>query len=980
MYPSVSRAIRRVLSFGKKDERSYFDALYYRNTYTDIARAGADPYEHFMTHGWREGRNPSPRFNTLYYRDKYLDGAEVNPLQHYLETGRFAGNSAIPISEGIFLAIQRQVVADLFEANYYSTQSGPVAEDPLTHYLSKGWRKSIAPSPTFDPTQYLAEHSFVRALDVSPLYHFASQKRMREPRPSRASKTVAPPVPRNRVLSVVGPEFDASYYLSANPDVAKASLDALSHFIDFGWREGRNPSPLFKTSYYLSANTDVADQGINPFYHYLTEGRAEGRHGNPTGTSLYPPLVAPSTEDWAAVPPAAATDGAEYIVIMPVYKGFDETLASIHAVLASKQTTRYALHVINDLTPDATLDAALADLAAKGLFSYAKNETNLGFVKSVNAGLRLFPRKEVILLNADAVVFGDWLDRIDKHAKRDTRIATITPISNNATICGYPVSNDNNLVQPEVPAEELDRMAAACNAGRVSDLPTGVGFCFFMSRASREALGLLDEEAFGRGYGEENDFCLRATKAGFRNVMAEDVFVYHAGQISFAELAATEYGPGQAALLGKHPDYPLRIQQHLKADAGEVGRMRLDLFRLARDAQPNAMIFVAHALTGGVATHTKQMEARLRDEGMNVVHIRVGVGDRWSVEVSSSSRTAPYCPNLRPTPFNQIRPLLIEFFGWLAPKAIHIHSLVGFDWVATAGLLVLIRDSAIPYYFTLHDYSVVCHRNDLVQPNGRYCGLPEVAVCQACVNTDRSYPEALDPRQRRQTFDDFLVGATDVFAPSADLQTRLTSAGARYKISVRPHEDMYPLGLPAKWAPLDTGAIDVVTIGAIGAHKGSRVLLNLARDATARGVPIRFHIIGYSDLTEELIAAGATESGRYRDDGEVFEHLNEIRPSCIFLPSIWPETFCYTLSLAFKAAIPPVVFDLGAQRERVLEAGFGFVLPYAFVDDVQGLNDALVSLRYETAVLDRSKVQSRYDDILVTYYGMDAAASPRKQR
>ncbi|MFX7853894.1 hypothetical protein ABTK08_20295, partial [Acinetobacter baumannii] len=86
----------------------------------------------------------------------------------------------------------------------------------------------------------------------------------------------------------------------------------------------------------------------------------------------------------------------------------------------------------------------------------------------------------------------------------------------------------------------------------------------------------LDAEAFGKGYGEENDWCLRAIKAGFVNLLAEDVFVYHAGQISFGLDEGGEYDQGQAALLAKHPDYPARVGQFVQADPGRRGRARLD--------------------------------------------------------------------------------------------------------------------------------------------------------------------------------------------------------------------------------------------------------------------------------------------------------------------------------------------------------------------------------------------------------------------
>jgi GT2 family glycosyltransferase/glycosyltransferase involved in cell wall biosynthesis len=784
-----------------------------------------------------------------------------------------------------------------------------------------------------------------------------------------------------KIKEVFGTEFDTVFYLKSNYDVEQAGVDPLEHFVNHGWREGRKPNILFDCRFYLESNKDVAQADINPFYHYLTEGRVKGNRPNPVGSQLYPAMKSPALYQWQDVAPAVAVGEAAYVVIMPVYKGYNETLASIYAVLTSPQTTTFALHVVNDKSPDDELNQILKELAERGLFSYIENEENLGFVKSVNGALRQFADKEVVLLNSDAQVFSNWIDRMVAHAHRDPSIATITAMSNNATICSYPLPNDNNLIEMECSAEELDALAAVANDGRVSEIPTGVGFCFYMSKASRAAIGLLDEESFGRGYGEENDFCLRASKAGFSNMLAEDIFVYHAGQVSFAEFAASEYGPGQIALLGKHPDYPVRLKQHFDADPSAWGRMRLDLMRMMKDAGPKSMVFVYHALMGGVVTHVRHMEERLRQQGITVIHLRVGVNARWNVEITSGSETAPFCPNLGPVAFNHFRPLLKDFLAWLGPLGIHIHSLVGFDWSTTAGLLELIQASAIPYYFTLHDYSVVCHRNDLVMPSGRYCGLPHVSVCQTCAATDRTYPEALDPVVRRYTYAEFLAGAACVFAPSEDIKRRLQSAGACYAISVRPHEET-AADAPVLRPPLKPAQIDVITLGAIGVHKGSHVLLNMARDAKARALPIRFHIIGYSDVTDEMIAAGVNETGRYRSEDEAFEAARLIKPSCAFLPSIWPETFCYALSMAFRLEIPPVVFDIGAQRDRVIEQDFGFVLPYDLIDDVQGLNDRLLRLPYTTAFFDRRKLTiDYYQDLARGYYQPDYVGnSPAQSR
>ena len=87
------------------------------------------------------------------------------------------------------------------------------------------------------------------------------------------------------------PQFDAAYYLAANPDVAAAGADPYTHFLTYGWREGRNPSANFSTSDYLAANPDVAKAGIDPLLHYEDYGQAEGRAAFEVTSPTPDPLV-----------------------------------------------------------------------------------------------------------------------------------------------------------------------------------------------------------------------------------------------------------------------------------------------------------------------------------------------------------------------------------------------------------------------------------------------------------------------------------------------------------------------------------------------------------------------------------------------------------------------------------------------------------------------------------------------------------------
>ncbi len=76
------------------------------------------------------------------------------------------------------------------------------------------------------------------------------------------------------------PLFDVPFYLHRNPDVLRAGINPIMHYIEYGAAEGRDPNPLFDTSYYLEQNPDVANADINPLIHYLKHGVSEKRDPN----------------------------------------------------------------------------------------------------------------------------------------------------------------------------------------------------------------------------------------------------------------------------------------------------------------------------------------------------------------------------------------------------------------------------------------------------------------------------------------------------------------------------------------------------------------------------------------------------------------------------------------------------------------------------------------------------------------------------
>jgi len=159
-----------------------------------------------------------------------------------------------------------------------------------------------------------------------------------------------------------------------------------------------------------------------------------------------------------------------------------------------------------------------------------KNKENLGFAKACNQGIRKATAPYILLLNNDTVVTQGWLQGLIECMERSPQIGVVGPCSN--YVAGPQLI-------PEVSYSNLEEMHDYAhkfrdhNRGRWLEVPTVKGFCMLIKRKVIEKVGLLDEQ-FGLGNYEDDDFCLRAGKAGFKVVIAQDVFIHHFGSRTFA--------------------------------------------------------------------------------------------------------------------------------------------------------------------------------------------------------------------------------------------------------------------------------------------------------------------------------------------------------------------------------------------------------------------------------------------------------------
>lgn len=264
------------------DAGCWFGAAWYLTRNPDIARAGLDPWAHYLAYGEPEGRKPSPWFDPAWYRGAHGLAPGESPLRHFLAhraTGAFPpdpalfaaahlpeGRAAIARGQDPYAAYldahatpEHELLPDLvvlapsglIDALYHERNRTPPVEtvlDPALHYCRIGWRQDRLPSDAFDPGWYRRAYPEIARLRINPLTHYA---------------LVGDAAGRRPV-----PWFDPGWYRAAH-DVP-ADMTALAHYLRHRRSGLVSPNALFDAGWYRARHAIA--EGVDPFAHYLHHG------------------------------------------------------------------------------------------------------------------------------------------------------------------------------------------------------------------------------------------------------------------------------------------------------------------------------------------------------------------------------------------------------------------------------------------------------------------------------------------------------------------------------------------------------------------------------------------------------------------------------------------------------------------------------------------------------------------------------------
>ncbi|EOS9900018.1 glycosyltransferase [Vibrio cholerae] len=582
-------------------------------------------------------------------------------------------------------------------------------------------------------------------------------------------------------------------------------------------------------------------------------------------------------------------------VIIPVYRGLEETIECIRT--ASETIPEYAhLIVINDCTPELELKEWLEKNQVKYRYELYHNKNNLGFVATVNFGMSLAIENDVLLLNSDVEVSNNWLDRMVEVAYLAEDIGSVTPFSNNATICSYPnFCQDNDLAMKK----SLSLIDKVCSfANRPSDyieIPTGVGFCMYIKRVCLDRVGLFDVETFGKGYGEENDWCQRAIKLGWKNVHATNVFVYHKGGVSFANEQSPRQKVALELLLKKHPNYTVDIMRFVAKDPGRLYRIKLAI-ELIRDSEKK-VLQIEHSLGGGVKKHVADLVKYIEPE---VASVRLS-------QKGNIVKLIIHDSNVLEFDVDEDFDFLIDILRYLNLSIVHFHHIHGLD----ERLLKLPSILTVDYFITIHDFYLVNGNPALSDCDGIFFGDNSIATIIEKSAENQLAGFKYNSVNGKGLINDFIYGAKKVIFPSHDTKVRFNQFYNVKEVSlVSYHIDDLSFLEQNREMAFSIDRLKILVIGAISLEKGARILNDFAKKY---GSNVEIHLLGTSciPLNSNIIC-----HGEYIDS-ELGQKIVDIKPTVVWYTSQCAETYCYTLTPSIILDLPIIAPRLGAFTERL---------------------------------------------------------------
>ena len=618
-------------------------------------------------------------------------------------------------------------------------------------------------------------------------------------------------------------------------------------------------------------------------------------------------------------------------IIIPVYNGF-EFLEALFDSIEKNTLSPYRLIVINDCSPDVAVKPYLEKRLLKHPTAiFIDHFVNQGFLKSVNEAYS-YTSNHFVILNTDTEVPAYWMERLMFPIIQMDKIASTTPFTNSGEIASFPNFVADNEIFEALSVEILDESFKEINPKNFyEEVPTGVGFCMGVNYNLTKEIGLFVEDTFGKGYGEENDWCQRAIKQGYKNYLVPNLFVYHKHGGSFtAEEKAKLLKENIVTLQDRHPNYGQDVQAYIQRDPHYY--LRKVLVMTSSSHNKGLHIVFDHDIGGGANIYGNEITDKYMQEEKNLLLIKF---DYYTNLFKFSYRYGENSFDFKITAWDEVKILLSQF----NIEEIFLNSLVSYKYSydILADIHALVEQSKAKLIIPFHDYYAICPSYTLLNNEGVYCNIPSLEACNACMKKNtlewkNYFSETVNINLWRELWSKLLHQSHEVLCFSSASKEILLKAYPEVspeKIMVIPHT-VAPL-TPVSPLVRHTTTVTIGILGAINYAKGSQIVKDLVTEIERKDLDIKIVIVG--EVSEQMKSKHLHVTGRY-ERRKLPEITTREEIDIFLIPSIWPETFSYTTQEIMMMDMPLMVFDLGAPAERVKAYDKGVVLEQDYVENV----------------------------------------------
>lgn len=438
-------------------------------------------------------------------------------------------------------------------------------------------------------------------------------------------------------------------------------------------------------------------------------------------------------------------------IIIPIYNAFDDLQICIESLMKNTDLQTHRLILINDCSPDERVRPYLDSLKAGHVLVF-HNEKNLGFSGNINLGMRQSSENDVLLLNSDTVVTKNWIEKMLKCAYSDRTIGTVTPLSNNATLCSVPVFCQENRLPEYLSidrAAEIVERVSFCDYPRIT---VAHGFCMFVKREVIDKIGGFDAETFQRGYGEENDFCNRAEQAGYIHVMCDNVYIYHSGTKSFISKEKEKLIQAHEKILETR--YPVQMHRnavYCRDNPNKYICDNVDLFFKLSNGKKN-ILYILHSdfkvgrndNIGGTQFHVRD----LKDGLMGTHNVFVLARNLETLCLTAYCDGKEYdfsfyvglADDILLDSNREIKKVLDSILEAFSIDLVHVHHISGLS----LDIFTLAKEKGIPLVLTCHDFYYICPTIRLISEDGKECCESNPEQCRACLRSVTGLIETVD--------------------------------------------------------------------------------------------------------------------------------------------------------------------------------------------------------------------------------------------